>query len=92
MHVVVPVHVNHDDYLAIQDSKRHHSLLTVVLPRVFTGDGEVVPDGLGPLEVQTVDRNVATAFGFTPGGHKHIVVTMCAVDKWLMRLTSSHYV
>ncbi len=92
MHVEVPVHVNHDDYLAIHDSKRHHSLLAVVLPRVFTGDGEVVPDGLGPVEVQTVDRNVATAFGFIPGGHKHIVVTMCGVDKWIMRLATSDYV
>ena len=69
--------------------KRHHSLLALVLPRVFARDGEVVPDGLGPLEVQTVDRNVATAFGFIPGGHQHIVVTMCGVDKWIMRLATS---
>lgn len=84
MHVIVPVDVNHDDDLAIHDSKRHHSLLTVVLPCVFAGDGEVVPDGLGPFEIQTVDGNVATAFGFIPGGHTHIVVTMFTVNKWLL--------
>lgn len=92
MHVVLPIQVHHDDYLAINNSKRNHSLLAVALPCVFTGNGEVVPDGLRTLEIQTVNGHVATAFGFIPRGHGHIVVTICAVDKWLMRRATSHYV
>ena len=82
MHVVVPVNMNQDDWLAMQESKRHQSLFTVIFPPVFAGDGEVVPDGLGPLEVQTVIFNVAAPFGFVPGGHAQIVVTIWQKGKF----------
>lgn len=77
MHFVVSVSVDQNHYLAIQEPKRHHSFLAIVLPPVFTRDGEIVPDGLGPFEVQIVRRNISSAFGFIPGGHRHIVGTIC---------------
>ena len=78
MHIVVVVDMDQHDCLAIQQSKRHHSLFAVVRPRVLAGDGEIVPDGFGPLEVQTVIGNVPAAFGLIPGGHEQIVVTICS--------------
>ena len=76
MHVVVSVCVHQDDDLGVQESKRHHALFTVVLPRVLTRDGEVVSNCLGSLEVKTVRLNVAPTLGFVPGGHAYIVVTI----------------
>ena len=86
MHVVVSVNMHQNDCLAIQEPKRHQPLFAVILARVFAGDGEVVPNGLGPLEVQTVVFNVAAAFGFVPRGHRQIVVTNYSVGK-CVRLT-----
>ena len=82
MHVAVSVNMNQDDCLAIQEPKRHQPLFAVIFARVFAGDGEVVPDGLGPLEVQTVIFNIAAAFGFIPGGHGQIVVTIYPDSKY----------
>src|SRR3989304_9084029 len=81
MHVVVSVNMDQNDCLAIQKTKRHQPFFAVILPRVFAGDGEVVPDGIGPLEVQTVIFNIAAALGFIPGGHAQSVVTICSDGK-----------
>ena len=48
MHIIVPVNVNQDDHLAIQDPERHQTAFAVAFPRVLAGDGEVVPNGFGP--------------------------------------------
>ena len=69
MHVLVPVNVNQNDHLAFQDPERHLSAFAVVFPRVLAGDGEVVPNGFGPLEVQPVRLDVPAAFGLVPGGY-----------------------
>ena len=81
MHIVVSVNMDQNDYLAIQEPKRHQPLFAVIFPCVFAGDGEVVPDGLGPLEIQTVIFNIAAAFGLIPGGHAQSVVTICSDGK-----------
>lgn len=41
MHVVVSIYVDQDNYLAIQETKCHHSFFAIILPRVFTGYGEI---------------------------------------------------
>jgi hypothetical protein len=48
--------VNQNDHLAIQDPERQQTALAAVFPRILAGDGEVVPNGFGPLEVQPVRR------------------------------------
>ena len=78
MHIIVAVGVDQDNDLTIQESERHHSLFTVILPRVFTGDSEVVPDGLGALEVQAMKLYVPAALRLVPGGHQLIVFTICS--------------
>ncbi len=69
MHFVVSVYMNQDNHLAIEEPEGNHSLLTVVRARVFARDGEVVPDGVRPLEVQAVVFDIAPTFRLVPGGH-----------------------
>ena len=69
MHVVVAIDVDQNDDLTVQETERHHSLFAVVLPRVFARDREVIPNGIGALEVQAMPLNVPAAFGLVPGGH-----------------------
>lgn len=61
MHVIVPVDVNQYDYLAIQDSERHQTCFAIVFPRILARNGEVVPNGVGSLEIQAVPLNIPAA-------------------------------
>ena len=81
MHVVVTVRVDEDDDLAIQNAESHHPFLAVVCPDVLTRDGEVVPNGVSPREVQAVNLDVASPLELVPSGHEHIVVTIRSEGK-----------
>jgi len=82
MHIVGSVNMDQDNHLAIQEPEGHHSLFAVVLPRVFSGDGEVIPDGFDLLEVQTVIFDVAAALWLVPGGNEEIVATIYLAGKY----------
>ena len=45
------------------------------MTNVFTGDCEVVPDGLAPDEIEPVILDVLPTLGFVPGTQNLIVVT-----------------
>jgi hypothetical protein len=68
MHIVGSVDMDRDHHLAIQEPEAHQSPFAVILPRIFAADGEVIPDGFGTLEVQTVIFNVTATPWFVPGG------------------------
>src|SRR5690349_17409920 len=61
--------MHENDDLAIEETERHQPFLAVTFSDVFTGNGELVPNGVCVLEVQAMQFDVATAFGFIPGRH-----------------------
>lgn len=70
MRIVGSVNMDQDNHLAIQEPEGHHSLFAVILPRVFSGDGEGIPDDFDPLEVQTVVSDITATLWLVPGGHE----------------------
>lgn len=76
MHIVVSIDVDQDDNFAIQETERHHALLTIVFAYVLASDGEVVPNGFGAFEVQAMQANVASTLWLVPGSHPLIVSTI----------------
>ena len=81
MHIVVALRVNENDDLSVQNSKRHHPFLAVIYTDVLTRDGKVVPNGIGPFEIQPMKLDVAPPLGLVSIRHKYIVFTINSVSK-----------
>jgi len=82
MHFVVAFCVHENNHFAAQNAECYQPFLSVICPDILTSDREVVPDGVGPLEIQAVKLDVASPLGFVPSGHVHIVVTIRSDSKF----------
>jgi hypothetical protein len=61
--------VNHHNYMGLEKTKANQALFTIVLPFVFAGHCEVVPDCIASNEVKPVLLDVQLALGFVPCEH-----------------------
>ena len=61
--------VNHHNHISLKKAKANQALFTIVLPFVFAGHREVVPDCIASNEVKAVILDVQLALGFVPCEH-----------------------
>ena len=61
--------VNHHNHISLKKAKANQALFTIVLPFVFAGHCEVVPDCVAPNEVKPVILDVQLTLGFVPCEH-----------------------
>ena len=72
--------MHHYDGVPLQQAERDQAFFTVSLANIFACNGEAVPDGVTPREIETVIFDVAPALRFVPSCHSQIVIT-----KYLLR-------
>ena len=61
--------VNHYNHFASQQAKADLARFALILPLVFTRDGEVVPNCIASGEVQPMILDVQFPLRFVPGEH-----------------------
>lgn len=61
--------VNHCNHICLKKTEANQAFIAIVLPFVFTGHGEVVPDCLSSNEVKLVILDVQLARWFVPCEH-----------------------
>ena len=65
--------------MGLEKTKANQALFTIVLPFVFAGHREVVPDCIASNEVKPVIFDVQLALGFVP--YEHILLYL--QNSWL---------
>ena len=61
--------VNHHNHIGLKKTEANQALFAIVLPLVFAGHREVVPDCIASNEVKVVILDVQLALGFVPCEH-----------------------